>query len=149
MGSYPWFTTNTDIYNNRYKWPSIFLNTYFVKKTVYDQFINKLNKNYVYAVDFEIFQMLLDQQANFRYFGKIIVHMSSGGISDNALQGYLEIAHISIDHGCSRVSAIYSLLAKLISRSVSTILLRFGMVKLRNGLLTASCPNIINLADDK
>lgn len=144
----PWATENSDIYRNRYKWPSVFLNTYFVKKIIYDQFIHTLNTKYIYAGDFEMFQMLIERKATFRYFDKPIVNMSSGGISDNAFKGYFQIARISIDHGCSRVSAIYFLLTKLISRSVSTILLRLGLVKLRNRLLTASSPNIIVLADD-
>ena len=145
----PWVTENSDIHKKRYKWPSVFLNTYFVKKIIYDRFIHTLNTKYIYAGDFEMFQMLIEQKAIFRYFDKPIVNMSSGGISDNAFKGYFQIARISIDHGCSRVSAIYSLLAKLISRSISTILLSLGLVQLRNWLLTASCPNIIKLADDK
>lgn len=145
----PWRTSNEDIYNNRYKWPSVFLNTYFVKKMVYDQFFSKLNKSYIYAGDFETFQMLIDRQAYFRYLDKTFVNVSSGGISDNAFKGYFQIARISIDHGCSRVSAVYHLLTKLLSRSIASILLRFGLIGLRNRLLTASCPNIIKLADDK
>lgn len=145
----PWFTINSDINNNRYKWPSVFLNTYFVKKMIYDQFIHALNAKYIYSGDFKMFQMLIDSKVTFRYLDKTFVNMSSGGISDNEFKGYFQIAWISIDHGCSRALATYYLFAKLLSRSVSTILLHIGMVKLRNWLLTASCPNIIKLADDK
>ena len=141
----PWFVTNTDIYRNRYMWPSVYLCTFFVKKSIYDTFIYNVDAKYIYAGDFKMYQMLLDRNAVFTYFDKAITHMSSGGISDGAIQGYIQIAEIAIEHGCSRASALIHLVTKIISRSFSQLLIWLGLNRLRNMCLTNYYKNIVKL----
>jgi hypothetical protein len=121
------------------------LNTYFVKKDIYDSFFKELDFRYKYAVDYEMFQMLLDRNVFFRYCDNVIVHIESGGISDNAMQGYFQVAKISIDHGCGRISAIVALMKKVITRKAALILSRIGLAHMRDEYIAHYCKNIIRL----
>jgi len=141
----PWFTSNNDIYINRYQWPSVFLNTFFVKKSIYDSFIKDINSLYVPAVDYEMFQMLLDRNVFFKYYDNVIVHANTGGISDNAMKGYFQVAKISINHGCGRISAINALIKKVVIRKAAIILTRIGLAHMRDKFLVKYSKNIVKL----
>jgi hypothetical protein len=121
------------------------MNTFFVKKSIYDSFIKELNSRNKYASDYEIFQMLLDRRVFFKYYDNVVIHVNSGGASDNAIGGYFEVAKISIDHGCGRISAISALIKKIITRKAAKMLILIGLAHIRDKGLAKYCKNIIKL----
>lgn len=139
----PWFTENVEIYDNRYSWPSVFLNSFFVKKNIYDNIINSdIIYTFKVAPDFKIYQMLLDANVNFTYLNKVIVHVSAGGISDSIFLGYFEIAAISIDHGCPKINVFIQLIRKLIIRSIALTSKRLGLAFVRDAYFSIFSRNI-------
>jgi len=144
----PFRKTTDEIYKNIYKWPAVYLNAFFAKRSVY----NNLNLSDIsgnIANDYELYLKILRNKAKFFYLNKVFVNHQSGGVSCRSFKGYFEIKDIAIKYGCNRITAHYYLFLKILERIADNLLVICGLKKIRSFYAKLFYPNIIIMQNKK
>lgn len=137
----PFKKSDAQIYRHIYRWPAIYVNTFFAKREIYANAGNN-DISCVHAGDFELYLKLLKNNARFFYVDKVIVNHQAGGRSCDSFKGYFEIKDISIKYGCPRIKAYYYLVRKLVERCAVKVCRKCGLGKYAFWFVGMFYPNI-------